>query len=173
MPEITVIEADLDNPAHQQAVREMINAYARDPMGQGTDLPETVLDRLIPGLRGHPTTLIMLACEGDAPIGIAVCFGGFSTFAARPILNIHDLAVVPGHRRRGVGRRLLMAVEARARAMGCVKLTLEVNAANVTAQRLYRRFGFDDGKPGGSAGAVWFLQKQVDQASGPDESQSS
>jgi GNAT superfamily N-acetyltransferase len=168
MPEITVIEANLGDPAHQRAVREMINAYARDPMGQGKDLPVTVLDQLIPSLREHPTTVVMLAYDGDVPVGVAVCFAGFSTFAARPLLNIHDLAVIPGHRGRGVGRRLLMAAEAKARAMGCVKLTLEVNADNVIAQHLYRRYGFGDGKAGGAAGRVWFLQKPVDPAASAD-----
>jgi len=40
-----------------------------------------------------------------------VCFRGFSTFAAAPLINVHDLAVVPGFRGQGIGRRLLEAVE--------------------------------------------------------------
>jgi ribosomal protein S18 acetylase RimI-like enzyme len=162
MPEIAIVEANLDDPRHHDAVREMVNAYARDPMGQGRDLPEAVLGELVPGLRGHPTTLIMLAYDGGLPVGIAVCFVGFSTFAARPLINIHDVSVIPAYRHRGIGRQLLAAVEARARAMNCVKLTLEVNAANVTAQQLYRRVGFSDGRPDGGMGTVWFLQKRLD-----------
>ena len=55
---------------------------------------------------------------------------------------MHDLAVLPEHRGRGVGRRLLEEIERRARARGSSKLTLEVHATNEAAMRLYRRFGF-------------------------------
>jgi ribosomal protein S18 acetylase RimI-like enzyme len=75
---------------------------------------------------------------------LAVCFFGFSTFQARPLLNIHDLAVVPEYRGRGVGRALLEAAEARAAERGCCKLTLEVQDANPRARQLYERYGFGD-----------------------------
>jgi ribosomal protein S18 acetylase RimI-like enzyme len=97
-------------------------------------------------------------------VGAAVCFIGFSTFAARPLLNLHDLAVVPELRGRGIGRALLRAVEERARALGCCKLTLEVVQENTQARALYERFGFADGAPGpgGGGGATYFLAKKLD-----------
>jgi len=161
MSEVSVIEADLNDPRHQTAVVQLINAYARDPMGDGRDLPAAVRDRLISGLRRHPTTLVLLAFDDATPVGIAVCFVGFSTFAARPLINIHDLAVIPDHRGRGVGRLLLEGVEARARELGCCKLTLEVREDNHRAQRLYQGFGF--GGAAGESGTVrnWFLQKRL------------
>jgi ribosomal protein S18 acetylase RimI-like enzyme len=161
MEELTVIEADLANPRHQEAVVHLVNMYARDPMGQGRDLAEDVRRDLISGLRRHPTTLILLALHGDLPVGIAVCFVGFSTFAARPLINIHDLAVTPEYRGQGAGRALLEHIEAKGRALGCDKLTLEVNADNLPAQALYTRCGFGDGKPDGRIGRVWFLQKRL------------
>jgi ribosomal protein S18 acetylase RimI-like enzyme len=89
---------------------------------------------------------VWLARTGDGePVGLAVCFTGFSTFAARPLLNLHDLAVAPSHRGKGVGRRLLAAVEDAARAAGCCKVTLEVRTDNLTAQKLYRALGYGDG----------------------------
>jgi len=54
------------------------------------------------GLRKHPTTLIFLALDRDQPVGIVTCFVGFSTFAARPLVNVHDLHVTKDYRRRGV-----------------------------------------------------------------------
>jgi hypothetical protein len=83
MSEVTVIEADLNDCRHQTAILQLINAYARDPMGDGRDLPATVRDRLISGLRQHPTALVLLAFDDATPVGVAVCFVGFSTFAAR------------------------------------------------------------------------------------------
>ena len=110
MEPIEIVEADLDRDDHQRSVLNLIDAYARDPMGNGEPLPSRVKNELIPGLRNHPTTLIFLAwCDGRA-VGIAVCFIGFSTFAARPLINIHDLAVLPEGRGNGVGRKLLAAL---------------------------------------------------------------
>jgi len=160
MPDVLVVEADLENPRHQRAVVAMVNTYARDPMGRGQDLPAEVLRDLVPGLQRHPTSLIFLAFDGDVPVGIAVCFVGFSTFAARPLINIHDLAVAPRFRGRGIGRQLLEQVEARARALGCCKLTLEVAAENTLAQELYRTVGFRNIDDGGGRARMWFLEKR-------------
>jgi ribosomal protein S18 acetylase RimI-like enzyme len=88
--------------------------------------------------------LVLLAFVDDAPVGIAVCFFSLSTFRARALLNIHDLAVLPEHRGRGVGLALLTAVEERARSKDCCKLTLEVQEDNPRARALYDRFGFED-----------------------------
>jgi ribosomal protein S18 acetylase RimI-like enzyme len=161
MQQITVIEANLADPCHQEAIVALLNAYARDPMGTGQDLPADVRTRLIPGLQQHPTTLIWLAFHSSTPVGIAVCFQGFSTFAARPLLNIHDLAVHPEYRGSGVGRQLLEHVEMKGRALGCCKLTLEVREDNHRAQRLYHNVGF--GNVGFTHGAVrnWFLEKRL------------
>lgn len=161
MQNITIIEAHLANPRHQEAIVTLLNAYARDAMGTGQDLPADVRARLIPGLQQHPTTLVFLAFEAQKPVGIAVCFQGFSTFAARPLLNIHDLAVLPDYRRHGVGRRLLEAVEARGRALECCKLTLEVREDNERAQRLYRDVGFSDVQFTPGVVRHWFLQKRL------------
>ena len=160
MPDVTVIEADLQDRQHQAAIVYLVDAYARDPMGNGDGLPAEVRDRLLAGLRQHPTTMIYLAFAGHEPVGIAVCFVGFSTFAAQPLINIHDLAVVPAYRGQGVGRLLLERVEGKGRELGCCKLTLEVRADNHHAQWLYARTGF--GEVAFSQGAgTWFLQKPL------------
>ena len=161
MPQVTVIEADLRESQHQQAILHLINAYARDPMGDGRDLPAAVRARLVPGLRRHPTSLVFLAFDDVTPVGIAVCFIGFSTFAARPLINIHDLAVMPDFRGRGIGRLLLERVEAKGRELGCCKLTLEVREDNHRAQRLYQRFGFGDMPSELGPVRNWFLQKRL------------
>lgn len=140
--EIVIVEADLASPTHARAVVDLIDAYARDELGNGRPLASEVREALIPALRQHPTTRILLAYDQDAPVGAAICFLGFSTFAAKPLLNIHDLVVLPTHRDRGIGRRLLTAVETKARSSGCCKLTLEVLANNPRARHLYQSFGF-------------------------------
>jgi ribosomal protein S18 acetylase RimI-like enzyme len=159
IPQLTVIEADLDNAQHQRAILQLINAYARDPMGDGRDLPPAVRDRLISGLRHHPTALVFLAFHEATAVGVAVCFVGFSTFAAQPLINIHDLAVLPEYRRQGIGRSLLERVEAKGHELGCCKLTLEVREDNYHAQRLYQQCGFGETRSGQRMIHQWFLQK--------------
>src|SRR5467141_5308529 len=138
-----IVQADLERGDHRAAVLALTAAYALDPMGKGSALAQETLDRLIDGLRRHPTTLIFLAyLQGQEAAGIATCFLGFSTFFARPLLNIHDFAILPRHRGRGLGRHLLRAVEAKALELGCCKITLEVQENNVRARRVYERAGF-------------------------------
>jgi ribosomal-protein-alanine N-acetyltransferase len=52
------------------------------------------------------------------------------------------LAVLPARQRRGLGRRLLAAVMARAAAHAAAAMFLEVKASNAGALALYRRAGF-------------------------------
>ncbi|HRS09700.1 MAG TPA: GNAT family N-acetyltransferase [Sedimentisphaerales bacterium] len=161
MPTVEVVEADLDCVAHQRAVVELIDAYAADPMGNGRPLAPQVRDNLIDGLRRHPTTLIFLAFHDGEAVGIAVCFLGFSTFHAKPLLNIHDLAVVADCRGRGIGRQLLDAVADKARQLRCCKLTLEVQENNHRARRLYEAAGFAQAQYHEGAGGSLFYTKPL------------
>ena len=127
---LVIVEADLACEDHQNDTIQLLNAYAMDPMGDGKPLSETALRDLIPGLRQHPTTIVFLAYLEIAPVGLAICFRGFSTFAARPLINISDYYVIPSYRGMGIGRSLMQKIEQRARDLGCCKLTLEVQENN-------------------------------------------
>ncbi len=155
---IAVRAADLADPKDAATIVDLVMSYAGDPMGGGTPLAPDVRERMVPGLRAHPTTLVLLAFADERPVGVAVCFFGFSTFQARPLLNIHDLAVLSEARGQGVGRALLATAEARARARGCGKLTLEVLDENQRARALYASVGFADGGLAAS-GFTRFLTK--------------
>jgi ribosomal protein S18 acetylase RimI-like enzyme len=158
---ISILDADLDDPAHQEAVRILLDAYAADPMGRGEPLSEWVKRNLIDGLKTHPTTLILLAFSDDRPAGVAVCFRGFSTFAARPLLNVHDLAVFPEFRGQGIGRRLLEETHRRAAELGCCKVTLEVRHDNHRAQRLYRSMGYGTSNGDGNSSTMLFWTRGI------------
>jgi ribosomal protein S18 acetylase RimI-like enzyme len=158
---VEIVEADLAREDHQRIVTQLLDAYARDPMGNGKPLDPDVRDALIPGLRQLPTTMIFLAYAGEEPVGIAICFLGFSTFAARRLVNIHDLAVLPDHRGAGVGRALIAGVERKARELDCCKLTLEVQENNHRAQRTYAAAGFVRTTYVDEAGGALFLSKRL------------
>ena len=159
--DVQIIDADLTNPAHRAGIVDVLNAYACDPAGGAEPLSAEVRQQLVRGLEAHPTSVVLLAIADQRPIGIAVCFLGFSTFRARPLLNIHDLAVLRQWRGRGVGRALLGGAQERARRRGCCRLTLEVQDDNRPALALYRQFGFDHFVVGQSA-PTRFLVKPLD-----------
>jgi ribosomal-protein-alanine N-acetyltransferase len=57
--------------------------------------------------------------------------------------HITTFGVHPNHRRRGIGRRLLLQLAEVAVELGSARMTLEVRVGNEAAQGLYRSFGFN------------------------------
>ncbi|WP_240504400.1 GNAT family N-acetyltransferase [Tsuneonella mangrovi] len=141
-PDLTVAKADYNDRSDAEALVALLDAYARDPMGGGEPLAEEVREQLVPALAEQSGAFSLIARVRGKPAGLANCFMGFSTFAARPLVNIHDIAVLAEFRGQGVGRALLDAVEAEARARGACKLTLEVLSGNEPAIAAYRKAGF-------------------------------
>ncbi len=60
-----------------------------------------------------------------------------------PEAELETIAVDPCQQRRGIGRRLLLAVAEESARQGCKSLFLEVRASNMPAQALYRAAGFE------------------------------
>ena len=157
---VVVRTADLGNPADGAGIVTVLDSYASDLVGGGEPLSDAVRATLIDKLAEQPTALVLVAVDDARCVGIAICFFGFSTFAAQPLLNIHDLAVLPAYRGQGIGRALLAAAERHAREHGCCKLTLEVLETNERARGLYRSVGFDD-LTFGNSGPARFLTKPL------------
>lgn len=159
LAKLTVDSLDLSDPVHAAAFLDLLDHYAHDPMGGGTGLKPEVKSRLVSELRQVPHFHGALAWLDGKPVGLINGFLGFSTFAARPLLNIHDIAVREGHRGAGIGQALLAWAEGRARELGCCKLTLEVLANNHRALASYQRAGFAPYVLDPAAGQALFLQK--------------
>jgi len=160
MQERTTVEiefADLDHDAHQAAIIELLDAYAKEPQVGGVSFSPDVRAKLISELRKQTAGRYFLAFHRSQPVGVAICFLGFSTFYAQPLLNIHDLTVRAGFRGLGIGRQLLAAIEAEAKRCDCCKVTLEVRADNQAARGLYEDVGFSAGESSSSSFA--FLTK--------------
>ncbi len=156
---LAVRRVDYQDQAQAQALVMLLDAYARDPMGGGEGLSEEVKSRLCRDLAQRSDAVSFIAWEDAQPLGLINCIEGYSTFKAQPLMNIHDIAVLPAHRGRGVGQALLAAAEAHARERGCCKLTLEVLTGNRVALRSYQRFGFAPYVLDPSAGQASFMQK--------------
>lgn len=156
-----ILLADLSNPVHANALVFLLNEYAKDEMGGGEELCEHVKLNLVNELAKRPGIYAVLAFVDHQPAGLAICIEGFSTFACKPLLNIHDLAVVPAFRGKGLARKLLNRVEALAQELGCCKLTLEVLQGNQIAKAAYVSFGFAGYELGNASGKAEFWQKKL------------
>lgn len=159
--DISVREADLADPEQAVVLVEMLDAYMRDPMEGGSAPSEQVKRELIPGLRAHPACYVFLALRGEKPVGFAICFLGFSTFNARPLINIHDIFVQAAVRGAGIGKLLLDRIEAKARSMNGCAITLEVREDNHRARRLYSKFGFQRAEVGAQRVPMEFWRKRL------------
>ena len=78
----------------------------------------------------------IVAREGDHIVGYA------GLWLSLDEAHITTFAVLPEHRRRKIGERMLLSLFERAQHLGAEWLTLEVRASNLAAQRLYEKYGF-------------------------------
>ncbi len=159
MTEISV--ADLALPEHAHAVMALLDTYAKDIMGGGNELSVYTKTNLITELRRRPDCCVILAWKNEEPAGLAICFEGFSTFACKPTLNIHDFVVAPKFRGQGLSVAMLEEIESVAVERKCCKLTLEVLEGNHIAQRIYRKFGFAAYELDPKMGQAMFFEKKL------------
>jgi len=159
--EIRVIDANLDDPNHGEAIVRLLDTYACDLAGGGETLSEFCKSNLIAELQKRSDVCAVLAFVNDVPAGFSICMEGFSTFACRPLLNIHDLAVSPDFRGLGISKRLLEHIEQLALRLQCCKITLEVLAGNQLARKVYAEFGFAQYQLNPDTGGALFLQKKL------------
>ena len=156
---VQVRKVDFGATRDREALVELLDMYARDPMGGGQGLDEDVKSRLCDDLAAMPGAVSFIAWRAGKPLGLLNAMPGYSTFKARPLVNVHDIAVRPDCRGQGVGQALLAALEAYARTLGCCKLTLEVLSGNAVATRSYLRFGFEQYALDPAVGHAMFMQK--------------
>lgn len=162
---IRVTQADYANPVHAAALVMLLDAYASDPMGGGEPLSDFAKGHLVPSLAARPQAYSVLAfasADDSVPVGLVNCIEGFSTFKCKPLVNVHDVAVLAGYRGQRIGEQMLALAEAIARERGACKLTLEVLSGNTGAEKLYRRVGFAYYELDPAMGQAGFMQKWLD-----------
>lgn len=155
----SVRRADYASPSDAAAIVSLLDAYACDPAGGGEALSDFARANLVPQLAARPQAFSVLAFEGDVPVGLVNCIEGFSTFKCKPLVNVHDVAVLASHRGRGIAEQMLALAETIAVGRGAVKMTLEVLSGNAPAVRLYTRIGYAGYQLDPALGTAQFLQK--------------
>ena len=150
---------DFADPEQALVFVGLLDMYARDPMGGGQGLANDVKQRLPQDLASWPGGVHLVAWFADEAVGVLNAFMGYSTFRAKPLMNVHDIAVRPDYRGRGIGQAMLGELELIARQRDCCKLTLEVLSGNTNARKAYEHFGFEDYCLDPQMGAACFMQK--------------
>ncbi|MGV8135143.1 MAG: GNAT family N-acetyltransferase [Mangrovibacterium sp.] len=147
---------DYTNEVHCSQLACLINQYITDPMGGGTPLTPFQQLRMVDGLANHPSGFVLFILVNEQITGLATCFINFSTFKAKPFINIHDVIIDKDQRGKGYGKLLLNKIEDIAREGKYCKITLEVREDNYTAQKLYKKLGFGNDTP-----AMFFWTKEI------------
>ena len=84
---------------------------------------------------------VIVARSVDAP---TVLLGYLCRWIVADEVQVLNIAVAPGARRRGVAGALLAEVRREARARGCAAVILEVRRSNVAARAFYSATGFEE-----------------------------
>jgi len=109
--------------------------------GQPSD-PVLARDFIRARLARGESVILLASAEGEA-VGFTQLYPAFSSVGAARTWILNDLLVAPAARRTGVARALLAAAAAFARDDGALRLELETDHDNATAQALYRAMGWE------------------------------
>ncbi len=161
MENLKILTNPYEDPKHAEAIIKVLDSYARDPMGGAEALGDYTKENLIEELKKRDWAVAFLAMLGEEPVGVLIAMEGFSTFASRPLMNIHDVGVIPGHRGLGIGTALIAAVEAEAIKRGCCKMTLEVLSGNERAIKVYKGLGYKPYELHPEIGTAQFWEKKL------------
>ena len=89
----------------------------------------------------NPAAEVLICLEGDAPVGFALFFQNYSTFLGRAGVHLEDLFVLPEHRNKGFGTKLLHKVISIAKERACGRVEWNVLDWNKQAITFYEHMG--------------------------------
>jgi GNAT superfamily N-acetyltransferase len=152
---------DYQNSEQANAVVLLLNHYSMDPMGASEPLPDIVQQNLISELQKREHFGSAIVYVDQQPAALVNFAEGFSTFAAKPLINVHDLVVHREYRGKGLSQMLLDFVIGEAKKIGCCKVTLEVLGGNEVAKNAYKKFGFAPYRLSEESGVAEFWQMKL------------
>ncbi len=142
-----IVQVSLNIKTHASELIKLIGAYMVDEMGAGKPMRQGMDRKILEGLKNNKAYLGFFVKVESSYVALANCNLLFSTFAAKPLVNIHDFIVLPEYRGRGIAQFLLKGIERYAIENGYCRINLEVREDNVKAQKLYKKMGFGDCSP--------------------------
>lgn len=145
--ELSILPVDLQNKVHCSHMIKLLNDYMNDPMGNNGPMEDGLAPRIIAGLQAYPGYLGFFVLAESQFAGLANCNQNFSTFKAKPLLNIHDFIVAPECRSLGAGHFLMRGILDFASHGGFCRVNLEVREDNHAAKSLYQKLGFSECEP--------------------------
>ena len=107
------------------------------------------------GFGRHRYFETLICTQGGRPIGFALYYFVYSTFACRPILFIEDLFVLTDQRGKGAGKALMSTLARIAIRKKCSQMAWNVLDWNTPAIKFYRRLG-------ASLDKTWLIMRLVD-----------
>ena len=118
------------DPAH----RPQVVALWREVFGY--DAPRNSPSLAIDKKMAVEDGLLFVAMQDDAVIGTAMAgYDGHRGW-------LYSIAVLPAHRRQGLGAALVAHAEKALRDLGCMKVNLQLLASNEATAAFYKRLGY-------------------------------
>lgn len=88
-----------------------------------------------------PRAKALVAVLGDAVVGLVTYYDIYSSFIAKPGIWLDDLYVYEKHRKRGIGKALIVALCRIARTDGCGRIDWLVARDNDNGRAFYQGLG--------------------------------
>jgi len=133
------VEIQLAGPEHGALILAFATDFHREDGHPLAPSGPRAIDTL---LRGSPLGTVYLVKEDGLGVGyFALCYTMSLEFGGLVVI-LDDLYLLPAARGRGLGTKVLAAVDEEARKLGAVQIFLEVEEANQRAFTLYERHGF-------------------------------
>ena len=94
-------------------------------------------------LRNDESVIFAAQLENGDMAGFTQLYRSFCSVEMGELIYLYDLYVIPGERRRGVGRALMEAAKIYASERGASRLQLETARTNLPGQALYEGLGWE------------------------------
>jgi GNAT superfamily N-acetyltransferase len=128
------------SPADVALILRFIRELARyEKLEDSVVATEEMIRETLFGAR--PYAEVIIAEEGDTPVGFALFFHNYSTFLGQPGIYLEDLFVVPEGRGRGYGKALLAELARIAVERNCGRVEWAVLNWNTPAIEFYKSLG--------------------------------
>ena len=137
------------------AIGQLLHDFNKE-FEEPTPPPATLAERFRHLLEGGDTLVLL---GGEGPDGVAVLRFRMAIWSRGLESYLAELYVVPGLRRRGLGRALMEAALEEARARGADTMDIGVDEPDQAARGLYESLGFTN-RVGGESGPVMYVYER-------------